>query len=504
MNKIKSKLLPFQIDHVNNLVRILTNNKCVADMSDTGTGKTYSALATCHILKLRPIILCPKSVMSSWKRVSDIFKIKPYFIVNYETAKLCKYYDENRNRIMCPYIIKNPNYGKKKQDKNNSTKKSSTNNSSTNTSTNNSSTNNSSTNNSSTTSSIKKNDEISRYSWENIEENTIFIFDEVHRASNLATHNAQLLFAAKLTQKPIMILSATIADIPEKFRMFFWILNFIDPSSSDPKNLQYVYYINSVMKWLARDNNPMLRIHNMLYPERASRMRIDALGKLFPETQITAEPYSMGKTREEEIEKQYSIISDELNNLEDKAKKDKGNILVKILRAHQKIEILKVPTIVELANDFIENGKCVVIFINFNQTLKLLTSLLNTTVVIHGGQSQEERDNAINMFTENKTNIIICNIKAGGVGISLHDIHGGHPRASIISPPWSSIDLVQALGRIHRAGSKSKSMQRIVYTANTIEEKIAEKLRVKLKNLNTLNDGGVKDLLSQILKPKIL
>lgn len=468
MDKIKSKLLPFQIDHVNNLVRIITNNNCVADMSDTGTGKTYTALASCSILKLRPIIISPKSVMSSWKRVSEIFKIKPYFIVNYETAKLCKYYDSSQNRVKCPYIIKNPNYPDKKK----------------------------------TINIIKTDDQISRYQWNDLDENTIFIFDEVHRASNLSTHNAQLLFAAKLTKKPIMILSATIADIPEKFKLFFWILNFIDMSSVSSRELQYVYYINTVLKWLIRDNQPMLRIHNMLYPNRASRMRIDALGDLFPETQITAEPYSMGKTREEEIEKQYKIIANELDNLENKTKKDKGNILVKILRAHQKIEILKVPVFVELANDFIENGKSVVIFINFNQTLKLLKSLLYTNYVIMGGQTQDERDNTINAFNENKTKIIICNILAGGVGINLHDLYGGHPRATIISPPWSSINLVQALGRVHRAGSKSKSIQRIIYISNTIEEKIAEKLRVKLKNLNTLNDGGVKDMLSHILKSK--
>ena len=92
---------------------------------------------------------------------------------------------------------------------------------------------------------------------------------------------------------------------------------------------------------------------------------------------------------------------------------------------------------------------------------------------------------------ENKSKIIICNIKAGGVGISLHDKTGERPRASLISPTWSSIDLQQALGRIHRAGGKSKSLQRILYVANTIEEKIADKIKDKLKNINTLNNGDL-------------
>ena len=55
---------------------------------------------------------------------------------------------------------------------------------------------------------------------------TIFIFDEVHRCANLETENNKILFAAKLTNTPILILSATIADFPEKFKPFFYILNF--------------------------------------------------------------------------------------------------------------------------------------------------------------------------------------------------------------------------------------------------------------------------------------
>ena len=455
MQKIKDKLLEFQVQHVDNLVRIITNNNSVADMSDTGTGKTYTAIAACSILKLRPIIICPKSVISTWKRVCKLFNINPYFVVNYETAILCKYYDDNNNRILCPYIIKNKNYNKKQNNNNNA---------------------------------------ISKYQWINIDENIIFIYDEVHRASNINTHNGNLLFASKLTQKPIIMLSATIADMPDKFRLFFWILNFIEN-----KNINYNEYMYRIHKWLARSNNQMLAIHNMLYPNRATRMRIDALGDLFPETQITAEAYNMGKTREIEIEKQYKIISSFLDDLADKQIKDKANILVRILRAHQKIELLKVPTFVELANDYMDAKMNVVIFVNFTQTLKLLQKLLHTDSIIYGKQDGSTRENIINAFNDNKTNIVICNIKAGGVGISLHDIHGMHPRASIISPPWSSIELVQALGRVHRAGSKSKSLQRIIYTANTIEDKIADKLRTKIKNMNNLNDGGLKDLLSSVL-----
>jgi SNF2 family DNA or RNA helicase len=117
--------------------------------------------------------------------------------------------------------------------------------------------------------------------------------------------------------------------------------------------------------------------------------------------------------------------------------------------------------------------------------------MLKTENIVYGEQDYNDRLRIIEEFQENKSKIIILNIKAGGIGISLHDIQGGHPRVSIISPPWSSLDLVQALGRIHRAGGKTKSLQRIIYTANTIEENIADKLKQKLNNINSINNGDL-------------
>jgi superfamily II DNA or RNA helicase len=251
--------------------------------------------------------------------------------------------------------------------------------------------------------------------------------------------------------------------------------------------MSYNDYQIAIQKWFFRDSKPFLRIHNMLFPDRASRIRIDTLGDLFPETQITATPYSMDKKRADEIEKEYKQIHYELELLET----NKKNILVKLLKSQQKIEILKIPLFIQLTNDFLENGYSIVIFVNFTKTIELLSQELYTKCIIYGEQTQETREKNIKDFMENKSRVIICNIKAGGVGISLHDKYGGYPRVSLISPTWSSIDLLQSLGRIHRAGGKSKSLQRIIYVANTVEEKIADKIQTKLNNINTINNGDL-------------
>jgi superfamily II DNA or RNA helicase len=433
MEKIKNKLLTYQVQHTENLIRIINDNNACLDASDTGTGKTYCAIAACFILKLSPIIICPKSVINTWKTVCKYFNVIPNIIINYESLKTGNNYDKFKR--------------------------------------------------------IEEDKKIS-FEFEKIPK-TIFIFDEAHRCVNLDTVNSSILFAAKNTNLPILLLSATIADFPEKFKPFFYILNFIEPEQIKKLNINMTKYMRIVDEWIFRDKRPMVRIHTMLYPKRASRMRIDILGDLFPQTQITATPYTLDEKRTKEIVNEYKKLQIELEEIKNKKSQDKKNPLTVILRAQQRIEILKIPIFIELCNDFRQNGYSVVIFVNFTQTLETICDMLHTTSKIYGEQTQEARLKIIENFQSNKTNIVICNIKAGGIGISLHDIEGNHPRVSLISPTWSSIDLVQALGRIHRAGGKSKSLQRIIYTADTIEEKIAEKLKNKLLNINSINNGDL-------------
>jgi predicted fused transcriptional regulator/phosphomethylpyrimidine kinase len=64
---------------------------------------------------------------------------------------------------------------------------------------------------------------------------------------------------------------------------------------------------------------------------------------------------------------------------------------------------------------------------------------------------------------------------------------------SIISPTWSGQDIKQVLGRIHRAGSQTPAIQKIVYCAKTYEDKLLEIINQKIKNIDAIND---KDLIS--------
>jgi hypothetical protein len=51
----------------------------------------------------------------------------------------------------------------------------------------------------------------------------------------------------------------------------------------------------------------------------------------------------------------------------------------------------------------------------------------------------------------------------------------------------------QATGRIWRDSAKSKSLQKIVFVAGTVEEDVCRNVQSKLDNLDILNDGDLID-----------
>jgi superfamily II DNA or RNA helicase len=163
------------------------------------------------------------------------------------------------------------------------------------------------------------------------------------------------------------------------------------------------------------------------------------------------------------------------------------HILVEILRARQLAEAAKVPDVISMVEDANGEGYSVAVFVNFVDTVKALAASFPDASCIVGGQSAMVREENVQRFQTNQTRVVICNIAAGGVGVSLHDEHGGHPRMSLISPTFNVKDYIQTLGRIHRANAKSPATQRVLVASKTIEEKIIDSMEKKRHSLETLH-----------------
>lgn len=432
-------LKEFQIPSVAKLCAAILKNKAALDGSDTGAGKTYTAVGVARELGMGIAVVCPKAVIYSWNKViKDHFGMKPEFVLNYESVKTGKYKDIG--------VWK----------------------------------------------SVSKISTREFFQW-NIPKNTLIIFDESHRLKGHGTQNSEIAIAAKKQGYKILCCSATNAINPIELKCVGLItglyktgkwLAFLREHGCEQGRFGWEF---------SGDKDVLKKLHADLFLDRGVRVRRDDI-KGFPDSEVIAEAYNIDEKSQKELKEVYEEMEKELKYLQAQCKNTKEyqiNSMVIMLRARQQAELIKVPLFVEMVEDALEDGMSVVIFVNFSETVRALSKRLNTNCVVWGENKGNERDVHIADFQADKKRVIIVNIKAGGAGLSLHDLNGNYPRLSLISPTPSAVDLRQALGRVWRDGGKTKSLQKIIFAANTVEEEVCEKVKLKLSALDTINDGDL-------------
>jgi superfamily II DNA or RNA helicase len=432
--EIEKKILSHQIVHLLNLINILnkSNTSSAVDFSNTGTGKTYTTIALCAQLNLQPIIICPKSVICYWNDICKIYNVKPRLIINYDSLRVCK---ELNNDM------------KKQQ-----------------------------------TDIIEFSEDEKTFKWKNIDKNNnILIFDEAHKCKNKGTLNGKMLFAAKNVCR-ILLLSATIAQKPEEFVIFGYILDFYKNITTGHKWIKTITK-EELFKLSSKEDSQLVKY---IYPNKGSKMPYAEMCKNMDKNNIVTQCYTIDDKSLKMLEKEY-------NNM-----RDDDITIVKLIQIRQNIEHLKIPIFIDLIEKYFECGKSVVVFVNYLKTVSSIVKHFTKKQIdcecIIGEQTLEERTDAINRFQNNTTKIIICIMGAGSESISLHDIDGNYPRVSLISPSYSSKDLCQALGRIYRSGTKSHVEQKIIFCDHDIERNMCEKLKDKIKFLNNFSDNDKLDL----------
>jgi len=432
----KEKLRDYQIPACAEIVAAQLVNRASFDGSDTGCGKTYMALAMARELKLRPGIICAKTGISDWRKVCDYFGISPLFIINWESIRSKSF----------PYCtrIKDSFSGK------------------------------------------------FYFKWL-IPKNfpVILFFDEIHKASGTQTQNQMILRGAK--SYPVHVMSATAADRIKKLRTLLDILGVVEFEKFDSFLSEKGLILDSKGQWVSlNEKDDLIHISKIIFPVFGTRLNKNKIPG-FPEVQNIAKllPVPGVDAQNREYLRIKNLIS-ELKGKHSEAQKMVLQLRYRQLAEHQKRTVLK-----ELALDYLEQGFAVCLFVNFKSTLSDLAKSLKTSCLVHGEQLGAkgllQRAKNIEDFQSDRQRLIILNIASGGASINLHDVRGKYARVSIICPTWSATQLKQVLGRIHRDGALSKAMNILVYGEKTIEEKVFEKVSLKLENIEALNDGDLAD-----------
>jgi SWI/SNF-related matrix-associated actin-dependent regulator 1 of chromatin subfamily A len=201
--------------------------------------------------------------------------------------------------------------------------------------------------------------------------------------------------------------------------------------------------------------------------------------------------------------KMYEEIMGEYYDWYDKNPEESKSLTVqftKLTKIRQVIADEKVSQTIELAENIVEQGKKVIIFCNFTDSLnKICEHFGKSAVKINGSMSKPERQHSVDSFQENdKIKVLVGNIKAAGVGITLTAAE------AVIMNDLSFLpsDHAQAEDRAYRYGQKNNVLVYYPIFENTIEGIIYDILNNKKQVIATVmgDNQNTADAAEEILK----
>lgn len=478
-------LRPHQLEPVNHLIEILKHHRTAADLSDTGTGKTYVAAAVSNALKFPTLVVTPLVAINQWHRAADHFGDQ-FSVINYEMLRTGRtpfgkwdktpppgmagerYYECMACQRVVNFDKFEPCYCHPQG-----------------------------------IHCVQEKKKKWKYGEFHFHPNVgMVIFDEGHRCGALDSLNADMMFAARREVNRSLVLSATAACSPLKMYAMGYFLDVHTGDYDMPLSGRKKFYSWACgygvrrepmrgLQWRvtpAQQQIVMAEVRKQIIPARGVRVTVEDIPG-FPEREITSELYDL----EEHglIDRLYSDMEDSLQRLAERANgdADPNHPLTATLRARQKIELLKVPIAVELARDYMEKGYSVGVFVNFSETIRELRQRLNCDCFIDGSpEGKRKRQSNIDRFQSHQSRLIIINNEAGGIAVDLPDLDGNHRRVGLVFPCFSAVTMRQVFGRFHRLVGKSICHYRIIFAAKTVETKVHKNLQTKLNNLDALND----------------
>ena len=201
--------------------------------------------------------------------------------------------------------------------------------------------------------------------------------------------------------------------------------------------------------------------------------------------------------------KMYEEIMGEYYDWYDKNPEESKSLTVqftKLTKIRQVIADEKISQTIELAENIVEQGKKVIIFCNFTDSLnKICEHFGKAAVKVDGSMSKPERQHSVDSFQDSdKIKVFVGNIKAAGVGITLTAAE------AVIMNDLSFLpsDHAQAEDRAYRYGQKNNVLVYYPIFENTIEGIIYDILNNKKQVIATVmgDNQNSGDVAEEILK----
>lgn len=110
----------------------------------------------------------------------------------------------------------------------------------------------------------------------------------------------------------------------------------------------------------------------------------------------------------------------------------------------------KVKQAVDFVRVFLASGKPLILFCSLHEIVDALCKVFPDAVTVTGRDSAQAKQAAVDAFQSGEAKLIICSIKAAGVGLTLT----ASSNVAFIELPWTYADCCQCEDRAHRIGQK--------------------------------------------------
>lgn len=325
----------------------------------------------------------------------------------------------------------------------------------------------------------------------------LVVVDEAHYIQNVQAKRTKLindiinnigkvwlLTGTPMTSRPINYYNLlSLVESPVAYNWMAYVIRYCEG---------YQFNVGNRKVWNVNGASNLLELRDRTKTHVLRRLKEDILD--LPEKIITP-VYLNLKSKEYE-----SLMGEYYDWIEDDREKKSLTVQFSMLmKVRQVIAESKIKETCEIVENIIEQGKKVIVFTNFTDTLnRIVEHFGKKAVKLDGTMSKSARQNSVDQFQENdKIKVFVGNLKAAGVGITLTEAE------AVVMNDLSFVpsDHSQAEDRAYRYGQKSNVSVFYPIFENTIEGIIYDILSQKKNVFETVmgDNEGKGDVMEQII-----
>jgi SWI/SNF-related matrix-associated actin-dependent regulator 1 of chromatin subfamily A len=321
---------------------------------------------------------------------------------------------------------------------------------------------------------------------------TSVIFDECHYIKSIDNSGKPTAdrgkAALQISEKINNVYMLTGTPITNKTKDIFNSLKAIEhPLSNKWMNfaMRYCGAYREQYGWNMDGSSNMSELHEKLQLYMMRRLKSELLE--LPEKIRSFIPVEINV---KEYNSQYNDYMAERENM------DKGIQLVKLNALRHLLAIQKIPATLEQIENMVEQNKQIVIFTCYQEVVNQILAKYPQAGKITGECSSIQRQNTVDNFQDGKINIVVCNIIAAGVGLTLT----ASDTVIFNDFDWTPANHAQAEDRIHRIGQNKKCNIYYMYADNAeMDNKLSKILERKLQNINAVIDNNSDNMFNELI-----